>query len=88
MSIRSAIERAKALGKLIPFRQPLEWTDAPRAFLMTEHLHGQMAKARASADLPRIERWERLRAHISHFVGSGLVTWDFMRWLDPHKFEH
>lgn len=55
---------------------------------MTQRLAHQMSEARSSPDDARVERWERLRADIAHFVENGRVTWSFMRWLDPKKFEH
>jgi hypothetical protein len=88
MIIREAIESAKASGALIPFDPPLRWVSKPRAFLMTERLAREITDGRASLDPRRVERWERLRADISHFVENGLITWAFMRWLDPKKYEH
>jgi hypothetical protein len=35
-----------------------------------------------------MERWDRLRADLSHFVENGLMTWATMKWLDPQKYEH
>lgn len=55
---------------------------------MTAHLGNQIAAARASSDPSHVERWERLRADIGHYVGGGRITWNLMRWLDPHRYEH
>ena len=55
---------------------------------MTQQLNSQISLALASEDSARVERWEYLRADISHYVEGGRVTWDLMRWLCPHKFEH
>jgi len=41
----------------------------------------------ASSDRKTIDRWEALTADMAHFVEGGLVTWKFMKWLDPHKHE-
>jgi hypothetical protein len=88
MIIRDAIETAKASGALTPFVPPMRWVPGSRAFLMTRRLTGEVAAGIASLDPRRLERWEHLRADISHFVENGLVTWSFMRWLEPKKFEH
>ena len=88
MVIRDALEGAKASGALIPFVPPLLWVPKPRAFLMTKRLNAEIAEGRSSADPKRQERWERLRADISHFIENGYVTWALMKWLDPKKYEH
>jgi hypothetical protein len=41
----------------------------------------------ASTDRKIIDRWESLKADMAHFVEEGLVTWKFMKWLDPKKYE-
>jgi len=88
MLIDVAIQGAKTSGALIPFQPPVRWAASPRAFLMTQRLAQQIADALSSPDQHRVERWERLRADIAHFVENGMITWSFMRWLDPKKYEH
>jgi hypothetical protein len=88
MIIRDAVEAAKASGALIPFVPPISWVSKPRALLMTKRLAGQITGGLSSPDEGRRERWDRLRADLSHFVEGGLTTWATMKWLDPQKYEH
>jgi hypothetical protein len=55
---------------------------------MSEVLAAQIQTGITSSDQKLAERWERLRADISHYVENGLITWNFMKWLDPKKYEH
>jgi hypothetical protein len=87
MITRAALESAKASGSLFPFSPPIGWTATPRAFLMTKQLTSQLANARSSPDQTIVERWERLRADIAHFVENGMINWSFMKWLEPKKQE-
>jgi hypothetical protein len=88
MSIPPIVEAALRASRLTAYRQPLPWTDRRRVFLMCAPFTAQMAEARASDEEPIRARWQRLEADISHYVAGGYVNWAFMKWLDPHKYEH
>lgn len=88
MLIPEEVRRAFRDGKLQPFKSPLPWAEAPRAFLMTAHLERQINEGLASQVDTVHARWEKLQADISHFVEGGYINWGLMKWLDPHKFEH
>jgi len=83
-----AIEDAKTSGMLIPFVPAVPWASRPRAFLMTKRLDKEIKAGCASPDRKRYERWERLRADMAHYTENGFVSWSFMKWLQPKKFEH
>lgn len=87
MITRGVLESAKTSGSLLPFAPSVGWTATPRAFLMTRRLADQLTSARMSPDQRHVERWERLRADIAHFVENGMVNWAFMKWLEPKKHE-
>lgn len=82
------IEVAKASGKLHPATPSRAWMPRPRAFLMSTQLLTSIEKGRASNEVAQKERWARLEGDILHFVTGGLITWNLMKWLEPHKFEH
>ena len=88
MLTRDEIEAAKRSGKLVPATPTATWSGSPRVFLLSEELQTAIARGRASNDSKDMERWARLEGDIGHFVSGGLVTWQLMKWLDPHKFEH
>ncbi len=88
MLIHDALERAQASGTLTRFVSPVRGAPPRRVFLMTGRLMAQFDEARSSPDPKRVERWERLAADIAYFIENGRVSWAFMKWLEPRKFEH
>jgi hypothetical protein len=84
----SLIERAKALGKLIPARPTASWAGEKRAFLMCAALYEAIERGRQAEDVRTIKRWAQLVADIGHFVEGGRVTEKLVKQLDPPKYEH
>ena len=88
MLIDEAIEAAKLGGKLIPARPVVPWAGEPRAFLMCQCLRDEIKEGQQNKDPGIRKRWAQLEADISLFIEGGYVTSDFLKQLDPWKFEH
>jgi hypothetical protein len=88
MLIDEVIEKAKALGKLIPARPVAPWAGEKRAFLMCAALQQAIEVGRMSAENAAKRRWAQLVADMGHFVEGGLITEKLIKQLDPKKFEH
>jgi hypothetical protein len=76
-----------AEGKLRPVRSRAPGEKEPRVVLLRKPMQIELDNGLASIDEDAIDRWEALQADMAHFVEEGLVTWKFMKWLDPKKHE-
>jgi len=82
------IQSAKVRGVLIPYLPPNASMGTKRAFLMSKSLNDRIIKNRQSDDAEVIDRWARLEGDILHFVTGGYVNRDFIKQLEPPKYEH
>jgi len=88
MLMQTRLRKAERKGKLIRARPFIAWAAERRAFWMTKTLYDQIESGKSSSDPKVKDRWAKLEADITTFVEGGYAHGEFIKQLDPPKFEH
>lgn len=86
--MHDAIEAAKTKGALTPATPIAPWSAKPRVLLMCGPLYEAITLGRGDADKNVRQRWAALEAAFSHFVEGGRIDREFLKPLEPFKYEH
>ena len=88
MLTNNEIQTAKTKGVLVPYRPRIAAMGTKRAFLMSKSLNNRIVESQQSSNVDVIHRWASLEGDILHFVTGGYVNRNFIKQLEPPKFEH
>ena len=88
MLMRDVIEAAKSRGDLIPAMPIAPWSGKRRVLLMCRPVSEALSLGRVDADEKARQRWAALEAIFSHFIEGGRIDGEFLKQLEPFKFEH